>query len=720
MHASTAEVAFIQPLSHVAAGTRAPENLTGATATANLLTTLGARTERGRWFTESELREPVVVISDAMWKRHFSGDTAVIGQTLRLNGQPRTVIGVMAPGVGLPIGSYFWIPMADLYGQAIIRIREGRTAAEVDAELTRMSPMRQVYDRQKQTLDVVVMPLHDHLYGAARPALLLLFGAAILLLLITSANVTNLSLARALERRRELAMRVALGASQSAVGLLLLLENLLLTLVGGVAGLITAWLVTDSLVALAPPSVVVDGDIHVHGAQVLFAALLVVITCALVSLAPIMTSTPKRLAASLTQSSVQAGRGRSVRRMRESLVTVQLALTLLLITGAGLLIRSVERMTRSDHLGFTTEGVVVATISPFGDRYRVPGASTEFNRRLVEKVRAIPGIDLVSSGPPPLVSGDGTTGYREGFNSLFTWADPAKRDVARAAPATEGSMVWVKHVDSAYRAMYGLSLASGRWIAAGDDSSSTRVAVLNRAAAKLFFGELNPVGRVLDVSSLKRDGVAPLVVGVVGDALQRDLTVTANPEVFLPVAQQSPSGMALLSIKSAAPAVATIDAVRRALFELDPSLAPTRLESMQDVVNASLARHRFVLRLLSLFASLGLVLAAIGLYGLVSYLVAQRTSEIGVRVALGASRQQVIGLVLRESAVLAAVGIGIGIPLTLTGARALSGFLYEVEIYDAVAFAAGPLILAAVAIGAAWMPARRAAAVDPAITLRLD
>jgi ABC-type antimicrobial peptide transport system permease subunit len=210
------------------------------------------------------------------------------------------------------------------------------------------------------------------------------------------------------------------------------------------------------------------------------------------------------------------------------------------------------------------------------------------------------------------------------------------------------------------------------------------------------------------------------VVGVVGDALQRDLTVTANPEVFLPVAQQSPSGMALLSIKSAAPAVATIDAVRRALFELDPSLAPTRLESMQDVVNASLARHRFVLRLLSLFASLGLVLAAIGLYGLVSYLVAQRTSEIGVRVALGASRQQVIGLVLRESAVLAAVGIGIGIPLTLTGARALSGFLYEVEIYDAVAFAAGPLILAAVAIGAAWMPARRAAAVDPAITLRLD
>jgi predicted permease len=714
-------VAFYNPLSRVAFGTLAPEYVPGAVASSNFATTLGARLARGRWFTEGELHEPVVVISDAMWHHQFDADTGVVGKTLRLNGTPYAVIGVMARGMELPVGSNFWIPMADPFGQAIARLRDGQPLAAADAELTGLSPMRETYARQNQTLDVIVEPLHDHLYGSARPALLLLFGAAVLLLLITCANVTNLSLARALERRRELVMRVALGASHGAIGSLLLLENLLLTIAGGVAGLATAWLATDSLVSLAPPSIAVSGDIRVRGAQVAFVGLLIAGTCVLVSVAPITTSLPKGLAGSLMQSSVRAGRGLGMRRMRQSLVTVQLALTLVLVTGAGLVIHSVQRITRPDHLGFSTDGVVIATIPAFGAKYRVPGVAIDFYRRLRERLRVMPGVQSIASGPPPLISGMGTVGYSEGFNQLVAWSDPTKPRLGGTGPSSEASLIWIKHVDAAYKDVFGLRVSTGRWITTADDSASTRVALVNRAAAKLFFGDANPIGRLVDVGALKQNGQAPVVVGVVDDALQRDLALAANPEVLLPLAQQPGSAsIAMLSIKSTASPSATVNEIRRILKTLDPELAPSRLEPMSDVVAASIARQRFVLRLLTLFASLGLVLAAIGLYGVVSYLVAQRTSEIGIRIALGAERRDVVGLVMRESATLAAVGVAIGVPLTLAGTRVLSGFLYQVKAYDLAALSIGPVILAAVAVAAAWLPSRRAAAVDPALTIRAD
>jgi predicted permease len=719
---SVQAIAFYNPLSRVASGTLAPEYTPGALASSNFASTLGARLARGRWFTEEELHEPVAVISDGMWRHQFGADTGVIGKTLRLNGTAYAVIGVLAPGLELPVGSNFWIPMVDPFGQVIVRLRQGQALDAADAELTMLSPMRRIYARQKQVLDVVVEPLHDHLYGSARPALLLLFGAAILLLLITCANVTNLSLARALDRRRELAMRVALGASHAAVGSLLFLENLLLTVVGGLAGLATAWLVTDSLVALAPPSVTVNGNIQVRGVQVAFVAVLVVGTCVLVSLAPLLSSMPNRLASSLMQSSARAGRGRGLKRMRQSLVTAQLALTLVLVTGAGVIIHGVQRMTRPDHLGFSPDGVVIATVPAFGPRYRVPGAAADFYRRLREKVREIPGVRSIASGPPPLISGMGTVGYREGFNALVNWHDPAKPGAGEpGSSATGGSLVWVKHVDPAYRDMFGITVSTGRWITDADDSASTRVAIVNRAAARLFFGDANPIGRLVDIGSLEQDGQAPVVVGVIGDVLQRDLSLAASPEVILPLAQQRNSAsIAMLAVKSTAPARVTVNEIRRVLNALDPELAASRLQPMRDAVDASIARQRFVLRLLTLFASLGLVLAAIGLYAVVSYLVAQRTPEIGVRIALGADRRHVVGLVMRESARLAAIGVTIGIPFTIAGTRLLSGLLYGLKTWDLPAFAIGPAILAAVAIGAAWLPSRRAAAVDPALTIRAD
>jgi putative ABC transport system permease protein len=569
--------------------------------------------------------------------------------------------------------------------------------------------MVQMYRREGKNLDVVVLPLHDQLYGSAGLSLWLLLGAAALLLLITCANVTNLSLARALDRRREFAMRVSLGATRASVGSLLVIENLLLALAGAAGGLVLAWLGTDYLVTLAPPSIVIGEDIRVRGTQIVFAASLAVIACLIVSAAPVIDTT--RISIGLGQIGARTGRGRGTRRLRQTLVVVQLALTLLLVTGAGLLIRSVAQLTRSDHLGFSAEGVVVLNVEAIGDRYQDRAARQTFSRDLMLRLRAIPGVQLVSSGPAPLVSGAGDEGYREGFNTLTSWGPPGHEE--------QGRMIWVKNVDPEYRSVYAIPLMRGRWFNATDDSTAARVAMINNEAAHFMFGDVDPIGRQLPMQKFL-GAPPPVVVGVVSDVLQRDLALTANPEIYLPVAQQPAITFAMLSVKSAMPTKTLIAAIQRQLRATSPDLAASRLESMTDVVAASLARHTFVLRLLGLFAALGLALSVIGLYATVSYLVTQRTSEIGVRLALGAPRTRVFGMVVGEAGLIAVVGIAVGTPLTFAAARLLSSFLFEVKTTDVLAYSLSPLLLAAVALAAACAPARRASRVDPAVALRYE
>jgi putative ABC transport system permease protein len=708
------EVAHFAPRQSIVEGDAVAEYVDGGAASPNLLRVLGARPMLGRWFADNETGYPLVVISEALWRRQFNRDTAVVGRTMKLDGRLLTVIGVLPRGIGLPLGAQFWRPDNGDFGAEIIaRPAPGTSPQAISAELEMLSTGVRNLRKAGYTVSVVTMPLHEQLFGPARPTLRLLFAAAVLFLLIACANVTNLVLARTIERRRELAVRTVLGASARSLAALVTIENMLLAGAGGVIGIGIAYLATNLLAAFAAPAVLMSRDVSIDGSTLLFATGLAVGCCALVSLAPIVHVVRDRSIFRLTQSGAQSGRAHGARRTRRTLVVTQLALALVLMAGAGLLLRSVARLTRAEHLGFNPDGVVILNLPPFNANYRGE-ALTRLKSQLVSRARALPGVVDVAIGPPPLVGGSGDEGWREGFDAILSYRRPGDKE--------KTSMIWAKYVDDRYAPTFGLRVRMGRAFASTDDSASQKVVMVNNAAAHVFFGTDNPIGRYLPATFLtdNKPNVA-LVVGVIDDALQNDLVQDAKPEVLLATSQR-PGQMPFvnLAVKSSLPPAVMVGQLQRVLREVDPSLAPSRLESMSDVANASLARHRFVLRLLIVFAALGFALSIIGLYAVVSYLVAQRRTEIGVRMALGAQRRHVMGLVLGEGLIMAATGVLIGIPLTLGASRFLGSLLYEVQAWDFMSLAIGTALLAAVALVASYAPAQRAAALDPAATLRSD
>jgi predicted permease len=694
----------------------------GGFATSNLLSVLQTKPLLGRGFAPHEGGLPVV-ISEALWQRRFQRDSAVIGKTLVVNATPRRIIGVLPRGIGLPVGASFWTPYSDQGGEVLGRLRDGATPESARRELQTLSFAAKNSAKWNQRYQVITIPLAERLFGSSRSALLLLTGAAVLLLLITAANVTNLALARTVERRREFAMRIAVGASGRSIGALLLFENLLLALIGAFGGVVLSSLATNYLVSLAPPSVAIAGDIRIRGAQIAFAAVLALVTCMCISAAPIL-SVVRGTVTNFGLTGTGSGRAIALSRLRRALVVAQLAVTVLLVVGAGALIRTVERLTRPEHLGFSPQGIVVLDLTAVGQRYS--GAQRQSRtaalvQEIQTRVRGIPGVTQVSTGPAPLVGG-GSEGLTQGFDAIIGWTPPNDRNSTHT--------IWEKFVDPDYRELYGIRLIGGRWFGRADVAGSAPVVILNRTAAHLFFGQSNAVGKTISRNLFNKDlfdreladslGNAPVVVGVINDVLQRDLGMTANPEIYFPAAQRRPPPGVRLSIKTGGSPTAVMNAVRAQLREVDPLLAATRLEPMTDVVDASAARHNFIKRLLTLFAMLGLVLSMVGLYAIVSYLVSQRTTELGVRIALGAQPRHIGSLVIGEAARLVLIGIAVGIPLALGGTRLLSGILYDIHVTDIAAFSTAPVLLAIVAIGAAWLPARRATKVSPTVAMRAD
>jgi putative ABC transport system permease protein len=693
-------------------GSGPPEHVAGAWASGELLQVLKVQTARGRWFSSAETNASVVVLSHSLWQRQFGGDTNVIGKVLRVSGEPKTVIGVMPPGVGLPFDAEYWQPMGEIgMGQAIARPRTGVSFAQVAAELQALSPRVANVQKYGSTVVIVVRTVRDHLFGTAGPPLKLLFGATLLLLLIACANVANLALTRTLERRRELAVRVALGAGRRSLAALVITENVVLAIVGAAFGVLLAWWGTRIVMAFGPEDILKIPGLGIGTMTVLFAAIVAGAAALAVSIAPVIAVNDMGVQPMLVQAGASTTRGASSPGFRRVLVAVQIATTLLLLTGSGLLIRSIGRLTRPDHLGFDPNGIVIASLSLLSPEYRGTGRGEILMREVLSRARALPGVRGVAIGPPPLVAGR-RDGVREGFNLLFSVRNPANPE--------NTPTVWVKHVDHGYADVYRVRLRAGRLFSASDDSAAPKVAILTASAVKVFFPDRDPLNQVLNQRALTRGGVpAPVVVGVVDDILQRDLAMGAHPEVLLPAAQQPSASWAhTVSVRSTAPPEVIIGALRQILKSLDPTLPATRLQSMQSVVDASLRRHEFLVRLLGAFAALGLALSLIGLYAVVSYLVTQRTLEIGVRMALGAQRSDVLRLVLREGAVLIAVGLGVGVPAAIAFGKVLAGFLFEVKPTDAATLVTATLSLALVALVAAWVPARRASGIDPASTLR--
>jgi len=688
------------------------EYVTGAVATTSLLRVLRIAPSRGRWFTDDDSGANVVVLSHSLWQRQFAADVNVVGQTLRIREQPWTVIGVMPEGVGFPTDAEYWTPLRGFEGQIIGRLNAGVTREQVAAEFLQLSPgAANLMRGGRYSVRYVVEPLHDRLYGPATPALRLIFVAALLLFLIACANVANLALARALERRREFAVRTALGATRTALASTVGVENAILALGGALVGAVVSVWGVGVLVAVAPEEVSRLGTPTLDALTIAFAIAAALVAALLVSMPPIILAAETKIQPLLGQAGQPGAHERIKPTMRRLLVSTQIALAMVLVTAAGLVIRSLGNLTREARIGFSAEGVVVGWLPYLPWDQRDEARRLAFAQSLAERLRRLPGVRDVAFGPPPLVGGRGD-GYREGFSSIMSYRDTSRPD---------GSSIsyWIKEVDAHYLDVFRLRLRSGRNFQVSDDMTSAPVVILTARSAKMFFGDRDPIGQPLNIPLPPHYDMAPRVIGVVDDILQRDLALEAFPEILIPIMQRpgSWSTSTFAVVGTTDPWLLT-NAIRAELRDMAPNLAAARLEPMQAVVDASARRYTFILRLLSAFAALGAVLAAIGVYSVIAYLVARRRVELGVRLALGARGSDVVALVMREGVLLTIIGVLGGTAAALGTTQLLKAFLFDVTPHDAPTFLIAPFAFAIVAVLAALIPARRAATISPADALR--
>lgn len=687
-----------------------PEYAAGASVNAELPRVASTRPILGRWFTPQEQNTHVVVISRSLWIRQFGADSAVLGRSLSIRQQPHIVIGVADDGGSLPLGAQYWVPDNAIGGQVIARVRAGVPLARVTDELTRLAPSVVNLRKFGSTRSIVVTALHARLFGGVRPILTLLMGASIALLLIACANVASLSLARTLERRRELAIRATLGASRARIAGIVIGENLLLALAGVAAGLVFGVWTTQVAAAYIPEGTRTRVSLGLGRGAMLYGAAVACLAAVSVSIAPIVLIVDANVARFLSYSGGRSGRGRASRQVRQILVASQLAMSLAFVTSAALLIESIGRLAGRDHLGFNPRGVTIASLPLWDARYRAPGYRDEVVRRFIERVRALPATQTVGIGPAPLLG----AGFREGFDVIFTRPDPNRKD--KPSPS-----IWLKFVDPGYFTTYGIRLRSGRAFTVNDDATSDRVAVINTRAAKLYFGDQDPVGKSVPTNSFIDSGKVMRVVGVIVDELQRDVAIEAAPEILVPLAQHaSMTPMPVIAVKSTDDSRKVVADLKTLIHAIDPQLAAARLEPMTAIVNRSLTTHRLLVLMLASFGVLAVLIAVVGVYGLMAYLVAQREHEMGVRLALGAQRSNVLGMVLSEGGRIVAIGVVAGLVLAAGAGRVIASVAYDVRAADVATFVAVGGVLAVTAIAAVFVPARRASNLDPAMTLRAE
>jgi putative ABC transport system permease protein len=700
--------------------------------TANTFGTLGARPLLGRGFTEDEDRPggpPVAVLGYGLWQRRFGGDPGVLGRAIELDGVAHRIVGVMPRGFALPTDftvdraepSQVWVPVQfdpahlshgnhGYYGAA--RLAPGATPASATAQLRAVASelTRQgVYPKEMQFAPFAVSVEKD-IRGGAKRALLLVFGAVLFLLLMACVNVANLLLARAEGRQREISVRAAIGAGRARLARQMLTESFVLALAGAVLGLALAWAGVRLLAAGAVAGLPAMAPIGIEFRVLLFAAGLSVFTTLLFGFGPVVQTLRLSLSDSLREGSTNASAGPRSQGLRGALAGLQMALAVVLLLGAGLMIRSLDALLRID-LGFVPRHVLTLQVRPPESAYRKPEAVVALDRALLERVRALPGVTaagLVRSLPLAAEIGDwglDIEGYEE------TPGHHAKGD-------------WQVISDGAMEAL-GERLVRGRALAATDTADSLPVVLVNETLAKTYFPGEDPIGRRLRMGS---DTERPwmTVVGVVKDVRHNGVTAAVKEKFYVPYAQfpQARDGDAArnmnLVVRTPGDPLALVGPIRAEVRRLDPALPIAAVRRMTDVVDASLATPRVTGALLSIFAAVALCLAAIGVSGVLAYLVSRRRREIGIRMALGASRASVLVLVVRRGLAYAAVGIAAGVVAALFLTALMQGLLYGVAPRDPATFAAAAALLLAIAVAASLVPAMRAARVDPVEALRAE
>ncbi len=696
-----------------------PEQLTGNPVTAGIFSTLGVKPLYGRVITPDDDREgapPVVVLSHRLWQRRFGARADVVGQQIALNNQSYTVVGVMPPEFEFPVAmSELWVPMAFtkaaaerrqahfLYTRA--RLKPGVTLAQAQAEMdTIAARLRQQYPDTNTDRGIRLVTLHEETVAQLRPALLVLMGAVLLVLLIACANVANLMLARATARHKEIAIRTALGASRWRVARQLLTESVLLALTGGLLGLLLALWGVDLLKSGVPENMT-----YIHGwsqigldARVLAFTLGVsLLTGIIFGLAPALQASKTDLHEGLKEG--DRGSTGTRNRVRGLLVAFEMAISLVLLVGAGLMMRSVVKLLEV-RPGFDPHNVLSVSLSLPRARYDNAQKVSDFVAQLQERVGAQPGVRSVGAVDllPMAGSGQTTTFVVEGKPAPARGSEPEAN--YRVATPT-------------YFSTLGIPVQKGRAFTAHDKADSPPVALINETMAREFFPGEDPVGRRL----LDPDGQNPPteIVGVVGDVKHWGLDDKPESFLYLPHAQVGGRFITLVARTDGDPA-AMATAVRREVLALDKDQPVFDVKTMEQRIAATSAPRRLPMYLLGVMASVALVLAAVGIYGVVAYSVTQRTHEIGIRMALGAQRRDILSLVVRQGMLMATVGVGVGLVASYFLMKVMSGMLYGVSATDPVTFSAVALLLATVALLACLVPARRATRVDPMVALRYE
>ena len=702
------------------------ERITGLHVTAGMFSMLGVQPLLGRTPAADEDqpgREHVVVLGYGLWQRRFGGDRSVVGSSVQFNGEPYTVIGVMPRDFRF---APFWATKAEMWaplalgprlasrgGQSLrvfARLRDGVTLAQARAELA-ATTARLEREFPGSNKDVQIVPLKEKVVGEIRPALLLLLGAVGFLLLIACANVAHMLLARTAARRREIAIRSALGARRSRLVRQFLTENVLLALVGGIAGLALAAAAVRVLPLIAPAILPRVDAVTVDGRVVWFTLAVSLLTAIFFGLAPALET--RNLSESLKQGGHGATRGRDAARLRSLLVASEFALALMLLVAAGLMIRSAIALADLDP-GFNPRHVLSMVVSLSGTREAAPAPRVAFFQQLLEQVRALPGVTAAGAINHMPLTGD-------------LWRTPFFAEGRPVPPPSQTPRAVYRVVLPGYFQAVQLPLLRGRDISSADTLTAPAVAVINQRLAQSMWPGEDPVGKRLSLDDPRSQPRWITVAGVVKDAKQDDWAAAPNPEIYLPLLQDSMylglgehvSSLTVVA-RASGDAAALTSSLKAQVAALDKNVAVSDVITLDDAIAEANARPRFFVYLLGAFAAIALLLAAIGIYAVMSYAVSRRTQEIGVRVALGAARWDVLKLIVGQGMTLAVIGAAAGIAGSLFLARLMTKILYGVRPLDPLTFALVPLLLVMVALLANYLPARRALRIDPLIALRQE
>jgi predicted permease len=716
-----------------------PERLDFVAVLPNYFSMLGATPQIGRLFGPQDFAlgfAPVVVISDGLWHRAFGADRNVLGRTLRLDNDAYTVIGVLPPGfrhpeAGRDVEAFLTAGFSDdpapkparstrVLPAVIGRLKPGITLAQAQARLTALAAELRHdfptdYPAQAQWT-IEIQPLQEAIVGPVRPMLLVLLGAVILIVLIVSLNLANLLLARASGRQQEMAVRQALGASRGRMVRQMLTESLLLSGLGGTAGVLTAYAVLGSIVRFVPANIPRLNDIRIDWVVLGFALSISLVTGLVFGLAPALHSAKVALSSAIREGARGSGYSVKTGRLRDALIVAELSFAVMLMVGAGLLLRTLRDLLH-ENPGFNPEHVVTANMwlpvpnDPKADPYNGLVKQAPFNRELLRRMKTIPGVDLAA-----ITADLPTVPYTPG-DVLVTALTIEDRPLESSQDLRAEGI----RVSTDYFKLMQVPLVRGRFFTDGDEDGKEAVAIIDEATARRYWPDRDPIGRRLrfgqDPAASRIAQVWRTVVGVVKDVRQDGLDMNGIPHIYVPV-YQYPGRSLTIVLRTSLPASMIEPQIRHEVQSIDSGLPIFHVYSMDDVLDASLAPRRFSADLISGFAGLALLLASVGIYGLLAYMVGQRSREIGIRMALGARREDILKLILGKGFILAAVGIVMGILLAASGASAMATLLYGVRPHDPLVFMAVPVLLLFTAVSASYIPARRAAKVDPVTALR--